>query len=208
MCVTHWLWSGGQCRLSFFSWTRMDLVCVCNLKYKNSHKTQVCIYTVISTLKEECIIIWKAKKWEVKKGISEENESQVRRIEISRQDGGPDVWPEPCASCRWGEVRWSEISWGGMGRQVSDHTGPWGTFKNFLHTFGRKVNWCSHCEKHYGCFPQKIKNGTTIWSSNLTSVCRSKKIETSIEKRYLHPTFNVALFTKIRKPPKCPLMNG
>ena len=32
----------------------------------------------------------------------------------------------------------------------------------------------------------------------------SKKIETSIEKRYLHPTFNVALFTKIRKPPKCP----
>ena len=111
---------------------------------------------------------------------------------------------------RWDELRWSEISWGGMGRQVSDDTGPWGRFKNFLHTVSGNVNWCSHCEKHYGCFPQKIKNGTIIWSSNLASVCRSKKNEVTVSKRYLHPTFSVALFTiaKIWKPPKCPLVNG
>ena len=35
--------------------------------------------------------------------------------------------------------------------------------------------------------PQKIKNRTTIWSSNPTSVCISKENEIIISKRYLHP---------------------
>ena len=63
----------------------------------------------------------------------------------------------------------------------------WGCGKNgtLVHT-GRNINWYSHCRKKYGKIPQKTKNRTIKWSSNLTSgyISKGNKIRTS--KRYLH----------------------
>ena len=58
-------------------------------------------------------------------------------------------------------------------------------------------------------FPQKIKNRTTILSSNSTTGYLPEENENSNSNRYLHPTFIAALFTiaKIWKQPKCPSMN-
>ena len=55
--------------------------------------------------------------------------------------------------------------------------------------------------------PQKIKNRTTIRSSNSTSGCFPKKIKTLIKKDTCTPTFIAALFiiARIWKQSKCPL---
>ena len=55
--------------------------------------------------------------------------------------------------------------------------------------------------------PQKIKNRTTIQSSNSTSGCFPKKIKTLIKKDTCTPTFIAALFiiARIWKQSKCPL---
>ena len=55
--------------------------------------------------------------------------------------------------------------------------------------------------------PQKIKNRTTVWSSNSTSRCLSKENEDTDLKDTCTPMFTAALFTiaKTWKIPKCPL---
>ena len=57
--------------------------------------------------------------------------------------------------------------------------------------------------------PYKVQKGTSIWSSNSTSVYLSTGSEIIISKRYLYLRFIAALFTifKIRKQSKCPLMD-
>ena len=54
--------------------------------------------------------------------------------------------------------------------------------------------------------PQKIKNRTTIWSSNSFSGFYLKKRRILIQKDICSPVFTGALFTvaKTRKNPKCP----
>ena len=58
-------------------------------------------------------------------------------------------------------------------------------------------------------FPQKIKNRTTVWSSNPTSGYLSEGSEIRIFKRNLHPHVVAASFTiaKIWKPPKSTSMD-
>ena len=78
-----------------------------------------------------------------------------------------------------------------------------------LGTFGGNVNWCGH----YGnsmAIPQKIKNRTIIWSSNLHLGIYLKKMKTLTWKDIYTLVFIAALFTiaKIWKQPKCPLMDG
>lgn len=55
-----------------------------------------------------------------------------------------------------------------------------------LCTFDGKVNWCSHSGKEYEG-SSKIEYSTTFWSSNPTAVQISKRNETTILKRLLHP---------------------
>ena len=55
-----------------------------------------------------------------------------------------------------------------------------------LYMVGRKVKWCSCCVKQCGV-PQKIRNRTTIWSSNPIPGYLSKRIEIKILKRYQPP---------------------
>lgn len=56
---------------------------------------------------------------------------------------------------------------------------------------------------------QKVKNRTTIWFSNSTSECISKESKSVSQRGISTPLFTAALFTivKIRKQPKCSLMN-
>ena len=49
--------------------------------------------------------------------------------------------------------------------------------------FGGNVNWCSQCSMK---FPQKIKNKSTIQSSNSTSGYFSKENRNTNLKRYMH----------------------
>lgn len=55
--------------------------------------------------------------------------------------------------------------------------------------------------------PQKLKNRSTIWSSNPTLGAYPKEMETLTWKDIWTPMFIVALFkiTKIWENPKCPL---
>ena len=64
----------------------------------------------------------------------------------------------------------------------------------------RCVNWCSHYGEQNG-FLKKLKNRTTIWSSNLTPG------QTIIWECIYTPMFTAALFRIARtwKQPKCPL---
>ena len=75
-----------------------------------------------------------------------------------------------------------------------------------LSTFGGNVNWCGH----YGnsmAIPQKIKNRTIIWSSNLHLGIYLKKMKTLTWKDTWTPIFIAALFTisTIWRPAKYPL---
>ena len=54
-----------------------------------------------------------------------------------------------------------------------------------LHIIDGIVKWCNCYGKQYG-ISSKIKKRTTIWSSNLTSVYISKRIESRNSKRYLY----------------------
>ena len=70
---------------------------------------------------------------------------------------------------------------------------------------------CSHYGKQME-FPQKIKNRTTIWSSNPSSADRTKKLKTGSWKKSRTAMSIAALFTiaKMLKQLKCPstAMNG
>ena len=50
---------------------------------------------------------------------------------------------------------------------------------------GGNVNYCSHDRKH-DSFLKKIKNRTTIWSSNSHSGCLSKENKNTNWKKYVH----------------------
>ena len=58
-------------------------------------------------------------------------------------------------------------------------------------------------------FPQKVKNRTTIWSSNSTSGNTSKGRENTMSKRYLHPHVQSSIIYSIQgmEKAKCPLMD-
>ena len=52
------------------------------------------------------------------------------------------------------------------------------------------------CGKQYK-IPQKVKNRTTIWSSHFNSGYLSARNEITNLRRYVHPTFTVALQAKV-----------
>ena len=54
-----------------------------------------------------------------------------------------------------------------------------------LRTVNGNVNWSSNCAKWHGCFP-KIKNRTTIRTSNSTSAYLSEESKNCNLKRYMH----------------------
>ena len=64
--------------------------------------------------------------------------------------------------------------------------------RELLYTVGRNINWYNHYGKSIGV-PQKLKNRTTIWSSNPTSGYISKGNKITILKRYLHFHFNCSI---------------
>ena len=55
-------------------------------------------------------------------------------------------------------------------------------------------------------FPQKIKNGNTLWPSNSTAEYLSEEIQKSNSKECMHPMFIAVLFTvgNVRKKSKWP----
>ena len=55
--------------------------------------------------------------------------------------------------------------------------------------------------------PQKIKNRTTIWSSDSTSGYKSKGNKITISRRYLHPHVHCSIILNTCIQPKCPWMD-
>ena len=53
------------------------------------------------------------------------------------------------------------------------------------YTVGGNANWCSYSGKQYGG-PQKVKNRTTLWSSNCTTRYLPKEYKNSKSKGYMH----------------------
>ena len=76
-----------------------------------------------------------------------------------------------------------------------------------LCTVGGIVNWCSHYRKQED--PQKIKNGTSIWSINTTSGYLSEGNKSTNSKRYSHPHVHRSMIynSQDMKQPKCLLMD-
>lgn len=80
--------------------------------------------------------------------------------------------------------------------------------KEHLYTVGSIVDWCRHCEK---CMknPLKIKDRTSIWSSNYIygNICKGNKNTNS--KGF--PTFplhsHIICKSQGGRQPKCPLMD-
>ena len=70
-------------------------------------------------------------------------------------------------------------------------------------TAGGKVKWCSHRGKSFSV-PQKIKNGTTIWSSSFTSRCiYPSNLKEGTQNRYLHTSVHsniIHINQKWKKP--------
>ena len=57
-------------------------------------------------------------------------------------------------------------------------------------------------------FPQKVKSRTSIESSNAVSECLSEENkDTNLEKKCSHVHCNIIYNTKIRKQPKCSLVD-
>ena len=80
----------------------------------------------------------------------------------------------------------------------------WRKKKRTLRTLGTQIRTATMENNLVG--PQKIKNRTTIWSSNSTSRYISNVNENSLLRHTCIPMFTSALFTiaKIRKQVKCP----
>ena len=75
-----------------------------------------------------------------------------------------------------------------------------------LYTFGRNVSWYGLNRKHYEV-PQKIKNRTTLWSSNLSLLgIYAEEMKSEFQRDICTAMFTAALFTiaKTWKQPKCP----
>ena len=75
-------------------------------------------------------------------------------------------------------------------------------------TANENVNWSNNYEKQY-TVSSKIKNRTTILSSNSTLSTSLKKMKTLTRKETFTLVFLAALFiiAKIWKQPKCPLVD-
>ena len=58
--------------------------------------------------------------------------------------------------------------------------------REHLCTMGGNINWCSHCGRQDGG-SSKIKNRTTIWSSNSISRCLFRENENTKLKTHMHP---------------------
>ena len=73
---------------------------------------------------------------------------------------------------------------------------------------GKNTKWCSHYGKQYKCL-WKIKNITTIWSSNPASKRISKKTGSRILKNYLHTHVHCSTIDNRKKwkQPKCSWMD-
>ena len=56
------------------------------------------------------------------------------------------------------------------------------------------ADWCSHCKNSME-FPQKIKDGTSLWHRNSTPGNVSKETQNTDLKEYMHPYDHWVLFT-------------
>lgn len=78
-----------------------------------------------------------------------------------------------------------------------------------LYTIGRKVKWCSHLGKQHGD-SSRIKNRTTLGSSNPTLFNLSQRTEDRILKRYLHSCVHCSIIRNSQETNniKYPLLKG
>ena len=74
-------------------------------------------------------------------------------------------------------------------------------------TVDKDANWYSHYEKQYGV-SSKIKNGTTLWSSNSNSGYYSKELNTLIKKKFIpYVHFSIIYHSQDMEKSKCPAID-
>ena len=99
------------------------------------------------------------------------------------------------------------LAWLSSKRQEITSLGEYADISEPLYTVAGNVNWCNHCGKHYGYFPEKLKTELPYDSSTpLLGIYPEKKMKMLIQKDTGTSMVRAALLktAKTWKQPKCP----